>query len=45
MYCVTCLSAPNMENSKKKEKKRATNGEVILVRKHNYNCMLDDGIY
>ena len=22
-----------------------TNGEFISVRKHNYNCMLDDGIY
>ena len=22
-----------------------TNGELISVRKHNYNCMLDDGIY
>ena len=21
------------------------NGEVNSVRKHNYNCMLDDGIY
>jgi len=24
---------------------RKTNGELISVRKHNYNCMLDDGIY
>jgi len=23
----------------------ATNSELISVRKHNYNCMLDDGIY
>jgi len=22
-----------------------TNSEVNSVRKHNYNCMLDDGIY
>jgi len=22
-----------------------TNGELISVRKRNYNCMLDDGIY
>ena len=22
-----------------------TNGKVNSVRKHNYNCMLDDGIY
>jgi hypothetical protein len=22
-----------------------TNGKLISVRKHNYNCMLDDGIY
>ena len=21
------------------------NGELISVRKHNYNCMLNDGIY
>jgi len=25
--------------------KHRTNGELISVRKHNYNCMLDDGIY
>jgi len=24
---------------------RKTNGEVISVGKHNYKCMLDDGIY
>jgi len=23
----------------------AVNSEVNSVRKHNYNCMLDDGIY
>jgi len=22
-----------------------TNGELISVRKHNYNCMLDDAIF
>ena len=22
-----------------------TNYELISIRKHNYNCMLDDGIY
>jgi len=22
-----------------------SNGELISVRKHNYNCMLDDGVY
>ena len=22
-----------------------TNGEFISVRKHNYKCMLDDGVY
>ena len=27
------------------EHKGMINGELISVRKHNYNCVLDDGVH
>jgi len=37
----------NISHSKKNSARyhKCTNSEVNSVRKHNYNCMLDDGIY
>ena len=33
------------EKKKTTSEKIKTNGELISVRKHNYNCVLDGGIY